>query len=235
MIDSGGNLDAIWLTIKLATVVTLLLIMVCTPLALWLATSRSRWRHVVSALTSLPLVLPPTVLGFYLLLAMGPEGPIGALTQALGIGLLPFTFSGLVIGSMLYSLPFVVQPIRSAFEQVGQRPLEVAACFGASPWQRLWRVLLPQAKPGFIAAAVLGFAHTVGEFGVILMIGGNIPERTRVVSIQLYDQVEMMNYAGAHWLAGGLLVFSFAVLLLLNSLQPGLFGLQRRSLSHVGR
>ncbi len=235
MIGDSGDLAAIWLTLKLATVVTVLLLIVCTPLALWLATSQSRWRHVVSALTSLPLVLPPTVLGFYLLLAMGPDGPIGALTQTLGIGLLPFTFSGLVIGSMLYSLPFVIQPIRSAIEAVGQRPLEVAACFGAPPMRSFFRVLLPQAKPGFIAATVLGFAHTVGEFGVILMIGGNIPDRTRVISIQIYDQVEMMNYAGAHWLSAGMLVFSFLILLLLNGLQPSLFGMQRRSFSHVAR
>ncbi len=235
MTDAAASWGAIWLTIKLATVVTLLLILLCTPLALWLATTRSRWRHAVSALVSLPLVLPPTVLGFYLLLAMGPEGPIGTLTQALGIGLLPFTFGGLVVGSMLYSLPFVVQPIRSAIEAVGKRPMEIAACFGASPLQAFFRVLLPQAKPGFIAATVLGFAHTVGEFGVILMIGGNIPERTRVVSIQIYDQVEVLNYAGAHWLAAGMLLFSFVILLLLNHLQPGLFGQQRGALSHVGR
>lgn len=210
----------LWLTLKLAFTVTLLLLVVGTPLAWWLARTRSRLRHVVGALAALPLVLPPTVLGFYLLLALGPHGWIGHLTQALGLGLLPFTFAGLVLASSLYSLPFVVQPLQNAFEAIGERPLEAAATLRAGPWDRFWSVALPLARPGFLSAAVLGFAHTVGEFGIVLMIGGNIPGRTRTLAVQIYDHVEALEYAQAHWLAGGLLVFSFLVLLALYSMYP---------------
>ena len=160
------------------------------------------------------------MIGFYLLLAMGPDGPLGRLTTALGLGTLSFTFSGLVIGSVFYSLPFVVQPLQNAFEAVGTRPLEVAATLRASPWDTFWSVVVPLARPGFVTGAILGFAHTIGEFGVVLMIGGNIPDKTRVVSTQIYDHVEAMEYAQAHWLAGGMLVFSFVVLLVLYTLYP---------------
>ena len=214
------DLAAVWLTLTLASVVTLLLLLVGTPLAWWLTRTRSPLKRVVGALVALPLVLPPTVIGFYLLLAMGPAGPLGKLTGALGIGTLAFTFSGLVIASVFYSLPFVVQPLQNAFEAIGPRPLEVAATLGASPWDAFWSVAVPLARPGFVSGAILGFAHTVGEFGVVLMIGGNIPERTRVVSTQIYDHVEAMEYAQAHWLAGGMLGFSFVVLLLLYTLYP---------------
>ncbi|MBL8445840.1 MAG: molybdate ABC transporter permease subunit [Zoogloeaceae bacterium] len=215
---SPGDLAAVWLTLKLATVVTLLLLLVGTPVAWWLAHTRSRWKGVVAAVVALPLVLPPTVLGFYLLLLLGPRGPIGQLTQALGLGTLPFTFAGLVVASVLYSLPFVVQPIQGAFAAVGSRPLEAAATLGAGPWDRFFTVAVPLARPGFLTATVLGFAHTVGEFGVVLMIGGNIPEKTRVVSVQIYDHVEALDYAAAHWLAGGMVVFAFVVLLALHLL-----------------
>ncbi len=211
----GIDLAAILLTLKLAVTTTLILLLVGTPIAWWLARTRSRWKGVVGALVALPLVLPPTVLGFYLLVSLGPHGPIGQFTQWLGIGLLPFTFAGLVVGSVFYSLPFVVQPLQNAFAASGERPLEVAATLGAGPWDRFFTVALPLARPGFVTAAILGFAHTVGEFGVVLMIGGNIPERTRVVSVAIYDHVEALEYAEAHLLAGGMLVFSFLVLLAL--------------------
>lgn len=211
---------AIWLTVKLASVVTLLLLLFGTPVAWWLAQTRSRLKSAVVALVALPLVLPPSVLGFYLLVSMGPHGPIGQATAALGLGLLPFTFAGLVVGSVLYSLPFVVQPLQNAFEAIGSRPLEVAATLRASPLDTFFSVVLPLAKPGFLTAATLGFAHTVGEFGVVLMMGGNIPDRTRVVSVQIYDHVEALEYAQAHWLAGGMLLFSFAALLLLYTFNP---------------
>lgn len=219
MLDSS-DYAAIRLTLKLATVTTVLLLIVGTPLAWWLARTRSRLRHAVGAIVALPLVLPPTVIGFYLLLAMGPQGPLGQLTAALGLGTLSFTFSGLVIGSVFYSLPFVVQPLQNTFEAIGARPLEVAATLGAGPWDAFWSVAVPLARPGFITGAILGFAHTIGEFGVVLMIGGNIPDKTRVVSTQIYDHVEAMEYAQAHWLAGGMLVFSFVVLLVLYTLYP---------------
>lgn len=219
MLD-GSDLAAIWLTLRLATVVTLLLLVFGTPLAWWLARTQSRLRHAVGAVVALPLVLPPTVIGFYLLLAMGPNGPLGQLTTALGLGTLSFTFTGLVIGSVFYSLPFVVQPLQNAFEAVGTRPLEVAATLGATPWDAFWSVVVPLARPGFVTGAILGFAHTIGEFGVVLMIGGNIPDKTRVVSTQIYDHVEALEYAQAHWLAGGMLVFSFVVLLVLYTLYP---------------
>ncbi|MHB0983229.1 MAG: molybdate ABC transporter permease subunit, partial [Thiobacillus sp.] len=172
------------------------------------------------AVVALPIVLPPTVIGFYLLVAMGPEGPVGRLTQALGLGGLPFTFTGLVVASVFYSMPFVVQPIQNAFEAIGERPLETAATLRASPFDTFFSVVLPLARPGYLTASVLGFAHTVGEFGVVLMIGGNIPDKTRVVSVQIYDHVEALEYAQAHWLAAGMMAFSFVVLLLLYTLNP---------------
>jgi len=219
MLDSS-DLAAIWLTLKLASTVTLLLLLIGTPLAWWLTRTHSPFKRVVGALVALPLVLPPTVLGFYLLLAMGPDGPLGQLTGTLGMGTLAFTFTGLVIASVFYSLPFVVQPLQNAFEAIGARPLEVAATLRAGPWDTFWSVAVPLARPGFVSGAILGFAHTVGEFGVVLMIGGNIPDKTRVVSTQIYDHVEAMEYAQAHWLSGGMLVFSFVVLLGLYTLYP---------------
>jgi len=216
---SAADLAAIALTLRLATTVTLVLLVLGTPLAWWLARTTSRWRAPVGAVVALPLVLPPTVLGFYLLVAMGPHGPIGRLTSSLGLGLLPFTFGGLVVASVFYSLPFVVQPIQNAIQALGERPLEVAATLRAGPWDRFFSVVLPLARPGFVTAAVLGFAHTVGEFGVVLMIGGNIPGATRVASVQMYDHVEALNYAGAHTLAGTMILFSFAVLLALYLFQ----------------
>jgi molybdate transport system permease protein len=220
LLPDSQDWAAIWLTFKLATTVTVLLLMLGTPLAWWLAHTRSRLRGAISALVSMPLVLPPTVLGFYLLLVMGPHGPLGQLTQALGLGLLPFTFAGLVVASTFYSLPFVVQPIQNAIEAIGPRPLEVAATLRASPWDTFWSVVVPLARPGFLTAAVLGFAHTVGEFGVVLMIGGNIPGQTRVLSVQIFDHVEALEYAQAHWLAAGMVAFSFLVLFLLYTLNP---------------
>ena len=211
--------SAVWLTIKLATLVTILLLMIGTPLAWWLARTRSAWRRPVSAVVALPLVLPPTVLGFYLLISMGPDGPLGRLTQMLGIGLLPFTFTGLVVASIFYSLPFAVQPIQQAFEAIGRQPLEAAATLRASPLDTFFSVALPLARPGLLTAAVMSFAHTVGEFGVVLMIGGNIPEKTRVLSVQIYDHVEALEYAQSHWLAGGMLLFSFVIMLLLTLLK----------------
>ncbi|MBS4151005.1 molybdate ABC transporter permease subunit [Pseudomonadota bacterium DY0742] len=210
-------LAAIWLTLKLAGLTTLLLLLLGTPLAWWLARTRSPLKGPIGAVVALPLVLPPTVLGFYLLVVLGPQGAIGQLTQALGLGTLPFTFAGLVVGSVLYSMPFVVQPLQNAFQAIGDPPLEAAATLRASPWDRFFSVVLPLARPGFVSASILGFAHTVGEFGVVLMLGGNIPQQTRVVSVQIYDHVEAMEYAQAHWLAGGMLLFSFAVLLFLYS------------------
>lgn len=210
---SPETLQAIVLTLKLASLTTLLLLLIATPLAWWLAHTRSRWRAPVGAVVALPLVLPPTVLGFYLLVAMGPHGFLGQLTQSVGLGLLSFTFSGLLIGSLVYSLPFAVQPLQHAFEAIGPRPLEVAATLRARPVDAFFSVVLPLARPGFITAAILSFAHTVGEFGIVLMIGGNIPGKTRVVSTQIYGHVEAMEYTEAHWLAGSMLVFSFIVLL----------------------
>ncbi len=211
---------AVWLTLKLASVVTVLLLLIGTPIAWWLARTRSPLKGAVGAVVALPLVLPPTVLGFYLLVAMGPNGPLGRLTESLGLGLLPFTFAGLVVGSLIYSLPFVVQPVQNAFEAIGERPLEAAATLRAGPWDTFWSVALPLARPGLISGAILGFAHTVGEFGVVLMIGGNIPDKTRVVSVQIYDHVEALEYVQAHWLAGGMVAFSFLVLLALYTLNP---------------
>ncbi len=212
---SAVDLSALWLTLELALVVTAILLVVGTPIAWWLARTPSRWKGPVGALVALPLVLPPTVLGFYLLVVMGPNGPVGHLTQALGLGHLPFTFPGLVVASVMYSMPFVVQPIQNAFEAMGERPLEVAASLRASPLDAFFSVALPLSRSGFLTAAILGFAHTVGEFGVVLMIGGNIPDRTRVASVQIYDHVEAMEYGQAHWLAGIMVAISFLVLLLL--------------------
>lgn len=217
-----ADFAALWLTIRLAGTVTLALLLLGTPLAWWLARTRSWWKRPVTAVVALPLVLPPTVLGFYLLLAFGPFGPIGQAMHALGLDLLPFTFEGLVVASMVYSLPFVIQPLTNAFEAVGERPLEVAATLGAGPLDRFFSVAMPLAKPGFMAGAVLGFAHTIGEFGVVLMIGGNIPGETRVVSVQIYDYVEAFQFGHAHGLAAVLLVFSFLVLLALYTLNPRL-------------
>jgi molybdate transport system permease protein len=213
---AAAYLEPVSLTLKLATVTTALLLVLGTPLAWWLAHTSSGLKNLVGAIVALPLVLPPTVLGFYLLVALGPHGIIGRLTHALGWGSLAFTFSGLVVGSVLYSLPFVVQPLQNAFEAIGSRPLEVAATLRAGPWDRFLTVALPLARPGFLTAATLGFAHTVGEFGVVLMIGGNIPGETRVLSVAVYDHVEALEYGQAHALAAGMLVFSFAVLWLLN-------------------
>jgi molybdate transport system permease protein len=207
--------DAVLLTLRLAGLTTALLLLLGTPLAWWLARTRSRLKSAIAAVVALPLVLPPTVLGFYLLVALGPHGAVGRLTASLGLGLLPFTFAGLVIASVLYSLPFAVQPMQNAFEAIGARPFEVAATLRATPLDRFVSVALPLARPGLLTAAVLGFAHTVGEFGVVLMIGGNIPGRTRVAAVQIYDHVEALEYTQAHWLSAGMLGFSFAVLLAL--------------------
>ena len=217
---SDADLGAIWLTLRLATLVTGLLLLIGTPIAWWLARTRSWLKGPIGAVVALPLVLPPTVLGFYLLVAMGPQGWLGQATQSIGLGLLPFTFWGLVVASVFYSMPFVVQPIQNAFEAIGERPLEVAATLRAGPWDRFFTVALPLAKPGFITASILCFAHTVGEFGVVLMIGGSIPDQTRVVSVQIYDHVEALEYAQAHRLAGAMLVFSFLVLLGLYVFNP---------------
>jgi molybdate transport system permease protein len=213
----SADLQAITLTLELASLTTVLLLLVGTPIAWWLTHTRSKVKGIVGAVVALPLVLPPTVIGFYLLVLMGPNGYVGKLTQALGIGLLPFTFTGLVVGSVIYSLPFVVQPLQNAFEAIGRRPLEAAATLRAGPWDTFFAVALPLARPGIVTATILGFAHTVGEFGVVQMIGGNIPGRTRVVSVQIFDHVEALEYAQAHWLAGGMVVFSFVVLLMLYS------------------
>ena len=216
----AADLAAIWLTAKLATITTLLLLLIGTPIAWWLARTRSWWKGPIGAVVALPIVLPPTVLGFYLLLLMGPQGVVGRFTEWVGIGLLPFTFGGLVVASVFYSMPFVVQPIQNAFEAIGERPLEAAATLRASPLDAFFSVAVPLAKPGFVTAAILGFAHTVGEFGVVLMIGGNIPDKTRVVSVQIYDHVEALEYAQAHGLAAGMVAFSFLVLLALYLFNP---------------
>ena len=212
---SPADLGALLLTFKVAGIATLLMLLLGTPLAWWLARTRSSWKGIINAVVALPLVLPPTVLGFYLLVLMGPAGTIGKLTAWLGLGTLPFTFPGLVVASVLYSLPFVVQPLQSSFAMIGDHPLEAAATLRASPLDSFFSIVMPLAKPGFLTAAILGFAHTVGEFGVVLMVGGNIPDKTRVVSVQIYNHVEAQEYSEAHWLAGGLLLFSFSVLLVL--------------------
>lgn len=216
--DATAWSSAVSLTLQLAACTTLLLLAIATPLAWWLAQSNSRWRSVVTALVTLPLVLPPTVLGFYLLLLLGPQGWVGHVTQALGWGVLSFTFTGLLIGSVVFSLPFAVHPIRAAFESMGRRPMEVAATLGAAPTDAFFSVALPQARPGLLTAAVLVFAHTLGEFGVVLMVGGNIPGQTRVVATQIYAHVEAMEYAQAHMLAAGLVLFSFVSLFALSQI-----------------
>lgn len=216
MMFSADDLQAIGLTLRLAALTTLLLLLIATPLAWWLAHTTSRWRAPVGALVAMPLVLPPTVLGFYLLLVLGPQGWGGQLTQVLGLGTLPFSFGGLLLGSVIYSLPFAVQPVQHAFEAMGKRPMEVAASLRASPLDAFFSVALPLARPGLVTAAILSFAHTVGEFGVVLMLGGNIPGQTRVVSTQIYGHVEALEYAQAHWLSATMVLFSFAVLLVLG-------------------
>ncbi len=217
--DAASAWSAVVLTVQLASVTTVLLLIVATPLAWWLSQTTSRWRAPILAFVTLPLVLPPTVLGFYLLVAMGPQGWLGQWTQAMGWGLLSFTFSGLVLGSMVFSLPFAVQPLQHSFEAMGRRPMEVAATLGARPLDAFFTVAVPLARPGMVTAAILSFAHTVGEFGVVLMIGGNVPGQTRVVSTQIYGHVEAMEYPQAHALALGMLVFSFVVLLALAAVK----------------
>jgi molybdate transport system permease protein len=211
------NLAHLWspvrLTLELASITTLTLLIVATPLAWWLARSKAKAKEIVATIVSLPMVLPPTVLGFYILIAIGPDGPGGWIASLWGDRTLAFTFTGLVIGSVIAALPTVLQPIRNAFQAVGDRPLEAAATLRASPWQAFWRVALPLASPGFLSAAVLGFSHTVGNFGVVLMIGGNIPDRTRVMSTAIFDYVETSRWHEANILAGGMVVFAFVVIL----------------------
>ncbi|MGZ4958474.1 MAG: molybdate ABC transporter permease subunit [Methylomonas sp.] len=214
---TAADLDTLVLTGKVASIATTIMLVLGTPLAWWLARTTSSWKGIVNAAVAMPLVLPPSVLGFYLLVLMGPAGPVGKLTHWLGISALPFTFNGLVIASVLYSLPFVVQPLQASFAAIGQQPLEAAATLRAGPLDTFFHVVMPLAKPGFLTAAILGFAHTVGEFGVVLMVGGNIPDKTRVVSVQIYNHVEALEYEQAHWLAGALLLFSFTVLFVLYS------------------
>ena len=218
MMLTESDILALVVTLKLAGLTTLILLLLGTPLAWWLSRTKWRFKFVLEGIIALPLVLPPTVLGFYLLILLGPKGPLGELMARLGIHSLAFTFSGLVIGSVFYSMPFVIQPLQNAFTAIGRRPLEVAATLGASPLDRFFTVAVPLARPGFITAAVLGFAHTVGEFGVVLMIGGNIPGETQVLSIAIYDHVESLEYAQAHWLSGGLLLLSFTLLMVVYAL-----------------
>jgi len=215
---SEPDLIALWTTLKLAGLTTIILLLLGTPLAWWLAHSRNRFKVIIEALIALPLILPPTVLGFYLLITLGPNGPVGGLLEALGGQAIAFTFAGLVVGSVLYSLPFVVQPLQNAFATIGRRPLEVAATLRATPLDQFFSVVLPLARPGYLTATVLGFAHTVGEFGVVLMIGGNIPGETQVLSIAIYDHVEALEYGQAHVLSGGLLLLSFVLLLAVYTL-----------------
>jgi molybdate transport system permease protein len=219
MITAAEIWPPIWLTLKLATATTALLLVVGTPIAWWLARSTARWKEAVAAVVAMPLVLPPTVLGFYLLIVLGPDGPGGWLASLRGARTLAFTFEGLLIGSIVYSMPFVVQPIRNAFEAIGDRPLEVAATLRATPWDAFWSVAVPLARPGFMTAAVLGFAHTVGEFGVVLMIGGNIPGETKVLSVAIYDLVETQRWREAHVLAAGMIAFSFLAIVTVMTLE----------------
>ena len=213
------DLTAIWLTLKLATLTTAILLVIGTPLAWNLSHTNGWWRGPLNAIVALPFVLPPTVLGFYLLILMGPNGPVGKFCHWIGLPTLPFSFPGLLVASVIYSLPFVVQPLQNAFETIGRQPLEAAATLRASPLDTFFSVILPMAKPGYLTAIVMGFAHTVGEFGVVL-IGGNIPEKTRVLSVSIYDHVEALEYTQAHWLSAGMLVFAFLVLLALYLLNP---------------
>ena len=219
MTPSSGDASALRLSVELASVTTAVLIGIGTPIAWFLAFSSTKWKGVIATCVAVPLVLPPTVIGFYLLLLLGPNGFVGRTTSALGLGNLPFTFTGLVLASTLYSLPFVVQPLQNAFESIGRRPLEVAATLGAGPFDRFRTVALPLARRGYLTATILGFAHTLGEFGVVLMIGGNIPGKTRVLSVAIYDHVEALEYPEAHALAAGMLAFSFIVLFILYSLR----------------
>ena len=212
---SSIDLDVIWLTLRLAATVTLILLLVSIPLAWWLSQTRCRAKFLVGALLTLPMVLPPSVLGFYLLILMGPRGPVGELTAALGLGTLPFTFAGVVVAAVIHSLPFVIQPLQNTFEAIGRRPLEVAATLRASPWDTFLNVVMPLSRRGILTAGVLGFCHAIGEFGVILMIGGNIPGKTRVISVQIYNHVEALEYTQAHYLALGMLFFSFLALLII--------------------
>lgn len=218
MILNDADLAALWITLKLATLTTLTLLIIGTPLAWWLARSQWRYKFFIEAVLALPLVLPPTVLGFYLLIALSPRGFLGGIVESLGGQAPAFTFSGLLIGSIIYSMPFVVQPLKDAFSHIGTRPLEVAATLRSSFWDSFFSVVIPLARPAFITAAVLGFAHTLGEFGVVLMIGGNIPGKTQVVSIAIYDHVESLQYSHAHWLSGGLLLLSFILLVIVYAL-----------------
>ena len=226
---SPDDLAALALTAKLAITVTWILMLLGVPFAWWLSRTRCRWKGSIEALIALPLFLPPSVLGFYLLLAMGPSGPIGHLTHILGMGYLPFTFGGLVVTSIIYSMPFVVQPLQSTFMGINPRLIEAAETLGATPWDAFWTIVIPLSRSGLMTAAVLGFAHTVGEFGIVLMIGGSIPGQTRLASVQIYDHVEAMEYVHAHWLSGIMLLFSFVVLLTLYSLNPDRRGLWGRS------
>lgn len=221
------DLSALIVTLKLASVSTLILLIIGTPVAWWLANTRWKLKALIEALIALPLILPPTVLGFYLLISLGPHGPVGGLMQWLGAQPLAFTFTGLVIGSVIYSMPFVVQPLQNAFLAIGSRPLEVAATLRATHLDRFFTIVMPLARTGFVTAAVLGFAHTVGEFGVVLMIGGNIPGETQVLSIAIYDHVEALEYGNAHWLAGGLMLTSFVMLIVVYSLNRRFSLLQR--------
>jgi len=221
------DLSALIVTLKLASVSTLILLIIGTPVAWWLANTRWKLKALIEALIALPLILPPTVLGFYLLISLGPHGPVGGLMQWLGAQPLAFTFAGLVIGSVIYSMPFVVQPLQNAFLAIGSRPLEVAATLRATHLDRFFTIVMPLARTGFVTAAVLGFAHTVGEFGVVLMIGGNIPGETQVLSIAIYDHVEALEYGNAHWLAGGLMLTSFVMLIVVYSLNRRFSLLQR--------
>lgn len=214
---SATDLDTLWLTCKIAAVSTTLMLLIGTPLAWWLTRTSSPFKGIINTVVALPIVLPPSVLGFYLLILMGPAGPVGKLTQWLGFGTLPFTFSGLIVASVLYSLPFVVQPLQTSFANIGHQALEAAATLRSSPLDTFFNVVVPLAKPGFLTASILGFTHTVGEFGVVLMVGGNIPDTTRVVSIQIYNHVEALEYHQAHGLAAVLLLFSFSVLFFLYS------------------
>ena len=220
MFLTDSDLQALWLTARLAGLVTVILLLLGTPIAWWLARTKTIWKGPIAAVVALPLVLPPSVLGFYLLVVMGPQGPLGQLTQALGVAPLPFTFAGLVLASVLYSLPFMVQPLQAAFETVGERPMEVAATLRASPLDAFFTVAVPLAAPGFLTASLLTFAHTVGEFGVVLMIGGNLPGVTRVASVQIYDHVEAFEYAQAYRLSAVMLIFSFLALLALYAWRP---------------
>jgi len=222
MSDNHDIASAVSLTLALATITTLILLLIATPIAWWLAQSRSRWKEVIASVVALPLVLPPTVLGFYLLIALGPHGPGGWIASWFGATSLAFSFGGLVVGSVIYSLPFMVQPLRNAFASIGERPLEVAATLRASPWNAFWSIAVPLARTGFLSGSVLAFAHTVGEFGVVLMIGGNIPGETKVLSIAIYDYVESMQWAQAHGLAAAMLLFAFAVILTMHLLEKRL-------------